>query len=308
MSEAQTTYPFRKTTAGRVVRNVRQKCRRLQRELFQRLLCRHLDKRILIILGCQRSGTTMLGNLFTNDMRAAVLQEQNAATVGMSLRLRPWREVNEILHAHRAPLIVIKPIVESQWAPELLENIADSRVIWMYREYRDVVHSNVKRFHSQIEGLRIAVDGNPPSWRNERLSQATQMLQKRHYQTEMSREDAAAVGWCARNSLYFELGLDARPDVLLLKYEELVRQPQATIADIYRFLELPLPRRAIWKEVDSSSLGRGGAPNISPELAATCNLLQQQLNDRYLMQRANAAKAPEREEWRSLSGAITVSP
>ena len=288
MSEAHNLLPFRKTAAGRLFRNVRQKYRRLQREVFQRFLCPTSRKRILIILGCQRSGTTMLGTLFSNDLRAAVLQEQNIATVGSSLRLHPWGTVNDILHSQRAPLIVIKPIVESQWAPELLEHVADSRVVWMYRDFRAVVRSNVKRFHSQIEGLRIAVEGHPPSWRNERLSSATQELQKRYYQADMSREDAAAVGWYARNSLYFEAELHKRPDVMLLKYEELVRQPQPTIADVYKFIELPLPRRPIWKEVDSSSLGCSGEVAVDPELAKTCALLQQRLDDCYSLQRGAA--------------------
>lgn len=233
----------------------------------------------------------MLGNLFTGDLRASVLQEKNVATTSGTLRLRPRSEVNELLHRLKAPLIVIKPIVESQWAPELLAEVAESRVIWMYRGFRDVVQSNVKKFRSQIEGLRIAVEGEPSSWRNERLSLETQQLQKRMYHPGMSRENAAAVGWYARNSLFFQLGLHHRPDVHLVKYEELASQPQPIIAEVYSFLLLPPPGREIWREVDSSSIGRGTNVHIDPWLADNCEELQMRMDECFKRQQAEFSQA-----------------
>jgi hypothetical protein len=159
----------------------------------------------------------------------------------------------------------------------------------MYRDYRNVVQSNVKRFHSQIEGLRMAVTGSPPSWRNERLSPATQELQRRHYDAKMTREDAAAVGWCARNSLFFELGLSNRADVRLVKYEELVLRPERTIADLYEFLEIPPPTRPIWKEVDSDSLACAGDLQIRPDLSAVCDELLRRLDRTYNAQQSMPA-------------------
>lgn len=287
MATVANQVPFRKSAVGRVAHSVRQKYRRIQRELYQRFLCTDEEKRILLILGCQRSGTTMLGNLFSADVRAAVLQEMNVATGAGTLRLRARSEANQILHGLRAPLVVIKPIVESQWAPELLEEIADSRVVWMYRGFRDVIRSNVKRFHSQIEGLRMAVEGEPPSWRNERLSLETQDLQQRYYDPEMPRENAAAIGWHARNSLFFQLGLQERRDVHLLKYEFLVSEPERAISNIYSFLQIPMPRKEIWREVDSSSVGRGSNLAIDSSLEEKCEVLQSRLDECFCRQLEN---------------------
>ncbi|MCC6493236.1 MAG: sulfotransferase domain-containing protein [Pirellulales bacterium] len=292
MAASDAQLPFRKTASGKLWKLVRQKYHRLRRELYQRALCRRSDtKRILFIVGCQRSGTTLIGNILAQDLRAAVLQEQSCITRGSSLRLRPHAEVQRLLHGLRAPLVVAKPIVESQWTPELLQHVAGSRALWMHRHYRDVVRSNVKRFASQVEGLRMAATGAPPSWRNERLSPATQEILRRHFHEDIRREDAAALGWYARNVLFFELGLDSRRDVMLCRYEELVSCPDAVLGRIYSFIELAPPRRRITGDVDTRSVGLGEQSQISPSIERLCEGLWQRFDSYYCRNWTGGAKA-----------------
>lgn len=274
--------PFRKTRLGMKWKLVGQKYHRARRELYQRLFCdRSQEKRILLIVGCQRSGTTMLGEVLAKDLRTAVLQEQSCITAEQTLRLKPYAEANRLLHQLRAPFVIAKPLVETQWTRELLRDIKGSKALWMYRHFQDVVRSNVKRFHSQIEGLKSAVTGDPPTWRSERLSTDTRELLGRYFREDMRREDAAALGWYARNVLFFELGLDARDDVMLCKYENLVSVPDSEIARIYRFVGLPLPARSITNNIDQGSIGLGNKVEIAPGIRQLCEDLLNRLEEQY---------------------------
>lgn len=286
--------PSRKTAFGRAWEIGWQKYHRLRREVYQRLACRaSTPKRILLIVGCQRSGTTLMGNILARDLRTAVLQEQSCITGAATLRLKPYDEANRILQSLRAPFIIAKPLVESQWTPELLSAIAGSRALWMYRGYRDVVRSNVTRFHSQIQGLRGAISGQPTSWRHERVSPRTRELLVRFFREDMRREDAAALGWYSRNILYFELGLDRHDRVMLCKYEDLVIFPTRTVNSVYHFVDVEPPRNELTRDVDSQSLGLGCDVEIDARISALCDELAMKLSSAYDAQQCRSL-APRR--------------
>ena len=279
-SNGKTEAPFRKTLLGKFVRLTRAKGSRIQKEVYQRcFLRRSVPEKVLLIVGCQRSGTTMLGYVFVKDLRTAVLQEQSCITGNHTLRLKPCNEINRILSRFRAPLIVVKPIVESQRTPKLLAEITNSKAVWLYRDYRDVVSSNVKRFHSQIDGLRSVVTGSPRSWRNEKVSDETLAILKQFFSEDMSKPDAAALGWYSRNILFFDLGLDKRDDVFLCNYEQLVCDPETTMRRIYRFIGFDFPKYRITGEIDEQSIGHRQSVEINDEIAVLCNDLFHRLHE-----------------------------
>lgn len=78
---------------------------------------------LAFILGCQRSGTTMLRRLLQDDFRVRTFKEFGEITVdsGKGIRLRPLDEVTQVFNASPEPLIIAKPLVESHRASELLE-------------------------------------------------------------------------------------------------------------------------------------------------------------------------------------------
>ena len=134
-----------------------------------------------------------------------------------------------------------------------------------------MVNSNVNRFRSQIEGLKSVVTGTPASWRNERVSEETMSILKNHFREDMSRADAAALGWYTRNVLYFEQGLEQRDDVLLCRYEDLIRSPEFTTKRIYAHCNFELPKRSITDSVDAVSVGKGTGIVVSEEIAECVN-------------------------------------
>jgi len=280
--------PFRKTKIGRYLKKPSNRALRYRKEVYQLTHSFKIsDKRHVFIFGCQRSGTTLLGQVFDRDLRTAVLQEISSITsdVNDTLRLKPLSEVKEILKGFRAPLIIAKPLVESHNADKIIKEIPQAKGLWMFRNYKDVVASNVKRFSSQEEGLRMAITGDPPSWRSERVSDSTMAIRKKFYHADIKKADAAALGWYGINILFFELELDKNPRVQLFNYDDFVKDPEKEIKNLYNFIESPYPKWDITSEVDKSSQSLGKDIKIDSEIEVLCKTLYERIQVEYIKQR-----------------------
>ncbi|MGH7927072.1 MAG: hypothetical protein ACREQV_04700, partial [Candidatus Binatia bacterium] len=186
-----------------------------------------------------------------------------------------------VFSAVHEPLIVSKPLVESHRARELLQYFEKSRALWTYRDYRDVISSDVKLFHSQVESCRIIVDGVPGNWRSEVVPEKPLELVRRHYDVRMSRHDAAALMWYARNSLYFEQGLQTLPSVRLWKYDDFVKSPEKNAYQIYAWLQMTPPDRRAMNFVNARSVGLGQDVTIDEEIENACSELLSDLDKRH---------------------------
>lgn len=273
-------------------RRLRIKGLRLRKWLMWNPLVRRAGQpQVLIIVGCQRSGTSLLSRILEQDLRTTVLSEDNrlTGTAESRLRLKPYDRVNRELASFRAPLVVIKPLVESQHTGEMLKRIPRSKAIWLFRDYADVVNSDLQRFSSQIKNLKAVAHAERDNWRAERVSDATRSIVLEHFADDMPRCDAAALMWYARNVLFFETALDSNRDVLPCRYENLVAEPRATLESIYDFLQLDYPDRNIGSEVHTNAFGRGRNVAIAPEIEGLCDRLQYRLQ-----QACRAQSSPNR--------------
>src|SRR5688572_17488650 len=208
------------------------------------------DKRILFILGCQRSGTTLMQQIFDADLDAKVYGEFSDITLTArtpNLRLRPLAEVKSIIERTAARLVVAKPIAETQNALQLLECFPGAKALFLYRHYASVASSNLKLFVrlNGINNLRPILDDEPGDWRSENVPADVRALEAKHFRADMNPHDAAALFWYVRNRFYFDLGLDRNPAVLALRYEDLLRDPAGTIDAIYGFVGAPPSRRGV---------------------------------------------------------------
>jgi hypothetical protein len=95
----------------------------------------------------------------------------------------------------------------------------------------------------------------------------------------MSPYDAAAMFWWARNRLFFDLGLDKRPDVLLCEYEALVAAPRQVMRSIYESCGLDPPARDTTRRIHSKARDRGSSSVIGAEVKALCEELHARLVD-----------------------------
>src|SRR5215468_3070040 len=193
---------------------------------------------VLLVLGCQRSGTTLMTNLFAADPEVEVYPERSAISAGdpHGLRLDPLHAVAERFRRSRYPLVVLKPVVESQNARALLDALPNARAVWMFRHYADVAMSNLARYGARngIENLRSIASG-ADDWRAEGASAEVRRVARDRFADSMNPWDAAALFWWAHNVLFFEQALDLRSDVRTCRYEELVADPSRVLRSIYEF-------------------------------------------------------------------------
>ena len=242
------------------------------------------ERRTIIVLGCQRSGTSLMLDVFTEDLRTATFPEFSVLSgIGEDggIRLRPLTEVSAHIERLRAPITVLKPLVESQHAPRLLAHLPNARAVWMFRGFESVAVSDLAYFgrHNGERNLRLLLTNDPPNWRAELVPESTRAVLDEHYAPDMSPYDAAALFWWARNRLFFDLGLDEHPDVFLCGYEALVAAPQRVMRSVYEFSGLEAPARDTTRRIHSSATHRRASSAISDDVKALCEELHARLLD-----------------------------
>lgn len=247
-------------------------------------------QQLLFIIGCQRSGTTLMTRLFNRDLNALVYPEHSALSAQDKLdklRLNPLPQVKKRIEATHFPLVVLKPLVETQNSCQLLDFFEDSKALWMFRDYRDVALSNIRRFglNNGIKNLRYIVQEQEDNWRVEKLDPEYRLLVNRYFSEEMNPYDAAALFWIVRNSFFFTQELAAHPAVMMLRYRDLVTDPLTRMTAVYQFIQRPFPGERLVQEVHQTSLGNGQAQiDLSPEIQSLCHDMLARLEAAYTAQ------------------------
>lgn len=257
----------------------------LKKNILQQFKPYAKHKKILFIVGCQRSGTTLMTRVFRYDLNSKIFGEYSklSSQDERKNRLNPLHLVKDEIYKVKAPLIILKPLVESQNILKLLEYFKGSKALWIYRDYKDVALSNLKKFgmNSGINDLRPIVENNASNWRSDKVQKNVRDIIVSNFSENMNPYDAAVLFWYARNCIYIDLELDNNPNVLLCKYEDLITSPTHIFKKIYKFLNQKYPGPWIHKEIHSKSLSKGQDINLSPEVDQLAKRLLDKLNKIY---------------------------
>ena len=193
------------------------------------------------LVGVQRSGTNMVVRGLEEHPEVEVHNENDRAAFER-FRLRPDPVVRDIVLASAHPYVLFKPLCDSHRVDELLalDTPTDGRAIWAYRGVDGRVRSALAKFgDANLRVLtEIASGRGGEAWQAQRLSPENLELIGSFDWASMSAASAAALFWYVRNSLFFDLGLDRRDDVLLSSYDALVSFPEAGTRAVASFLGL----------------------------------------------------------------------
>jgi len=158
-------------------------------------------------------------------------------------RMRSDDVLRETVTRSRHAFVLVKPLCDSQRIDELLDlsGMAPGRAVWVFRDVDDRARSEVSKFgDSNLLALRRIADGTSATdWQAQRLSEPLRELVSGFDCQQMTPDSAAALFWYVRNSLYFDLGLDRREDVLLASYDELVADPEGSMRRLCEFISFP---------------------------------------------------------------------
>ena len=228
----------------------------------------------------------MLLHVFEGDINTQCFAERSKLTSNDSfrgIRLNSPDLIKMELSKIKAPLIVIKPLVESQNTPALLDYFDNSRAVWMFRNYKAVALSNIKQFgiHSGVNNLRPIVNEDTTNWRAEKVAGHVRETISKYFSEGMNPYDAAALFWFARNSLYFDLKLDEDLRVMLCRYEDFVVEPEKNMRAIYQQVGQVYPATGIASIVHSNSIKKGKDIEFSPEVEQIVQEMQNKLEAVY---------------------------
>ncbi|HEX3219141.1 MAG TPA: sulfotransferase [Candidatus Limnocylindria bacterium] len=230
----------------------------------------------LFVFGCQRSGTTLLLDLLDQSPQTLVFYEEDRNVMD-AYRLRSTRVIDRTLAGSRAPFLVFKPLTESQHAARLLAHYGEGRGIWMFRDYRAVAASAAAHWpglHRRwVAAVREGVAGGEP-WQTESMSAEVRDIIL-SAGTQLSDVEAAALFWFARNALLFEQGLDACGQMMVIRYEGLVSDPDAYATRIAQFAGTPIPPDRLREMVLEAR--HQDPPPVRPSVQAICDRLLERL-------------------------------
>ncbi|RJG49456.1 sulfotransferase family protein [Motilimonas pumila] len=233
------------------------------------------SEQTILIAGCQRSGTNMLMEMLDLSLQTDVFHERDERAFA-NYQMRDISVIQALKENSQAPTFVIKTLCELETIPHLQEQLAPVKVIWIYRDYRDVVNSMLKSFRNQAKQIKRLSSGVDDSWWGKGLSPKNLLLLQTVVTDNISDTDAAALQWYVRNSLLFELNLANQTDVLVVNYEQLVTQPQSVLAKVFAFCNLSYDQK-FGSNIFANSIGKQGVPAFSPDIADLNNSLFEQL-------------------------------
>ncbi len=264
----------------RKIRTAWKKFNIFKRKLLWRLSNNYKGKATpVFICGVQRSGTTMLGECLERSPQVWHYAESDPDAFDNYILLDNDK-IKVLVENHPYKTLVFKPLTDSHRVKDLMTRFGDGVCIWMYRRYEDRANSAVVKFGAHnLEVLTDISNGwNLDVWQAQGLIDEDIELIKSFDFSSMKPEEAATLFWYFRNKLYFNQGLDKDLKVLPVCYEELIQDPQRTMENVCKHLDIPY-RPYLIKGIHARSLGKKEAPAIRTEIKTLCNDMYDRLDE-----------------------------
>lgn len=226
-------------------------------------------QRFVFVAGAQRSGTNMLMELLERSTMTDVYHERDTRAF-QDYVMREPAVIRGLAQRSKAPVFAIKSLCELDRLPMLLGEFQPSQLVWIVRDYRDMINSALVSFPSLPGSVeKIYHDRTAAGWRSQGMSDETFAHIRRLYRPGMDAASAVALFWYLRNVLFFENGFEQDARVALTFYEQLVSEPERELRNVFDFLQLEYSP-FVSKHVFASSIRRRAAPALDPAVDALC--------------------------------------
>lgn len=242
----------------------------------------------VFVLGSGRSGTRVPLVALERSPETITYTEGHPKLFRGAL-LREDRVIHDLLRATPFRTVVLKPICESHRAVEFLGSFPNAKVVWIFRDYRDAVNSATKKWTSALRHVRSLASGDIErvGWRAGGQSAEKLALVRELYTPTLSLAGAHAIMWYLRNSLFFDLQLHQRDDALLVRYEDLVKEPLRYIPELFEFVGSAFDRSFV-DGIYERSVGRYSPPELPERVEQLCADVHTRLLEFYRSRRVVA--------------------
>jgi hypothetical protein len=262
----------------------------MAKKQFRGIFRDNCSTRPVFVLGNQRSGTTMLMDVFHRHPDMLVYDEHRDSPAFSNCRIRSADTIRSLLEQARFPAISLKPICDSHRFGELYREFPDGHFIWLYRDFKDVANSSLRKFDAPTRAVRLVCTNRPGGgWFQDGVSPRTQALLQQVYRPDLTEFDLACLAWGARNQLAIENGLAGRPGVTVLQYEALVSSPFLLLEWLFRRIDVRYLEQ-VQRNVTARSIGRHAAPAMDARVRDFCDSTLAELDRAFFEQHPPGAR------------------
>jgi hypothetical protein len=236
----------------------------------------------VFLVGVQRSGTNMVVRGLERSPEFAVHNE-NDRRVFRRYELRDMEIVRRVVDQSRARYTLFKPLCDSYRTDALLDRLGTTmppRAIWAYRGMEGRVRSSLSKFrdHNLTVMEDMAAGRALERWQAQGIRPDTMELIRSFDWARMTPASASALFWYVRNRLLFDLDLTDRPDLVVVSYRQLVKDPRHAIEPVLNLLGMHFDP-ALISHIDRRESAGAKAPlDIDPHIRALCAALEERLD------------------------------
>ena len=239
----------------------------------------------VFVFGCQRSGTRVPMEVMDQSEDIIAYREGEVEAFDGKI-LKDYKILKKLIDESYFSIVAFKPICDSHRARELLTQFPGAKALWIYRNYKDVINSRMRKWKDGTRNLGLIASENKElaGWRMGGLKKEKIDLVKNFYEKNINSADGHALMYYLRSNLFFDLELDKRNDVLLVKYEDAVSFPEIYFENIFQFIGANY-KKIYTKTIFKTSIRKHNFPNINNEIEVLCESVQTKLDKHHEKQK-----------------------
>ena len=249
------------------------------------------NKKVVLIFGNQRSGTTATLKLFNLMLENVKVYEETGDSIhrsdlldgNLKIRLTSSEQLKQIISDLQEDIVLIKPLVESYKAKMLIDELGEDfevKGLWLFRDYFDVIKSMHNEWGSEVgdENLRLALNSigrGDVEWRAGGIgNDEVNLINEIKREFPLNKNDSTALVWFLRNLNFFKQFSSHTNQIMLVQYERLVCEKNYFRFIVEKFLGIPVNGKNLFgTHFHSNSIKKGQSIVLTKQINFLCEIM-----------------------------------